>query len=326
MMTWYPWLTAPYHQLLNQHIIGRGHHALLLHALPGNGAESLFYGLSRWLMCQQKQNDKSCGRCHSCCLMLAGNHPDYYHLMPEKGKTRLGIESIRQITEKLSSHAQQGGAKVILLPQVEQFTDIAVNALLKTLEDPPEETYFVLGCYQPSRVLATLRSRCFYWHLASQDPDLSVRWLSDQVMAESTVILTALRLTNGAPLAAKQLLEPAHWQQRTVCCTALSRALLSGDMLSLLPQLHHDEVNERLHWLISLLLDALKWQHRSGDFIVNQDQLPLVQQLMQKLSIEALLKSANQWMYCRHQLLSIVGLNRELVITEQLLNWESMLS
>ena len=89
-------------------------------------------------------------------------------LAPEKGKSSLGIEPIRQVIETLYAHAQQGGAKVIWLPQAEQLTEAAANALLKTLEEPPEKTYFLLGCREPSRLMATLRSRCLYWHLASR--------------------------------------------------------------------------------------------------------------------------------------------------------------
>lgn len=325
-MIWYSWLTSSYRQLLEYYMIGRGHHALLLHAFPGNGAKSLLYGLSRWLMCHNKKNNKSCGHCYSCCLMISGNHPDYYYLLPEKGRTRLGIESVRQIIENLHSFAHLGGTKVIVFPHVEQLTDIAVNALLKTLEEPPKETYFLLRCYQTSGILATLRSRCFYWHLVSPDPDLSMRWLSNRVTTKSTGILAALRLSNGAPLAAKKLLEPKLWHQRTVLCTSLSQALFSGDMLSLLTHLHHDDVNECLHWLISLLIDAIKCQYRLEDYLINQDQLLLVKQLMKRFSMESLLKSSNQWMYCRHQLFSIIGINHELVITAQLLKWESILS
>lgn len=85
-MNWYPWLTAPYRQLVAQHQSGRGHHALLVHAIAGCGDDSLMYALGRWLMCQRPNGDKSCGECHSCRLMLAGNHPDWYDLQPEKGK------------------------------------------------------------------------------------------------------------------------------------------------------------------------------------------------------------------------------------------------
>ncbi|MCB5308984.1 DNA polymerase III subunit delta' [Yersinia massiliensis] len=325
-MKWYPWLTVPYRQLIGQHIAGRGHHALLLHSLPGNGDDALIYGLSRWLMCQHRQGEKTCGECHSCRLMLAGNHPDWYVLEPEKGKSSIGVELVRQQIEKLYSHAQQGGAKVVWLPHAERLTDAAANALLKTLEEPPEKTYFLLDCHQPASLLATLRSRCFYWYLACPETALSLQWLQRQIPTEPVAALAALKLSEGAPLAAERLLQPERWSIRTTLCDALSHALNSMDLLSLLPQLNHDDVAERLQWISSLLLDALKWQQSASEFVVNQDRLPLVQQLAQLAITPLLLQLAKQLTQCRHQLLSVVGVNRELLLTEQLLNWETALT
>lgn len=324
-MNWYPWLNAPYRQLVGQYAAGRGHHALLVHAAPGNGDEALLYALSRWLICQQRNGEKSCGECHSCRLMLAGNHPDYHVLTPEKGKSSLGIEPIRQVIEILYSHAQQGGAKVVWLSQAELLTEAAANALLKTLEEPPANTFFLLACREPSRLLATLRSRCFYWHLASPDEALSLQWLNRQAPGNPIDRLTALRLHGGAPIAAEQLLQPPRWQQRSALCTALNSALPQGDMLALLPVLNHDDVAERLHWLCALLVDAMKWQQGAAGYVLNQDQQPLIQQLASRLSNTSLPQMVQQWLNCRHQLLNVIGVNRELLLTEQLLSWEQML-
>lgn len=324
-MNWYPWLNAAYRQLVGQYAAGRGHHALLVHAAEGNGEDALLYALSRWLLCQQRNGEKSCGECHSCRLMLAGNHPDYHVLAPEKGKSSLGIEPIRQVIEHLYAHAQQGGAKVVSLPLAELLTEAAANALLKTLEEPPANTFFLLACREPSRLPATLRSRCFYWHLSSPDQALSLQWLSRQAPGNQSDRLTALRLHNGAPIAAERLLQPQHWQQRSALCTALNAALPQRNMLALLAVLNHDDVAERLHWLSSLLVDAMKWQQGAAGYVLNQDQQPLVQQLAACLSSTSLQQIVQQWLNCRQQLLNVVGVNRELLLTEQLLAWEQML-
>ncbi|WP_277302509.1 DNA polymerase III subunit delta' C-terminal domain-containing protein, partial [Serratia marcescens] len=137
--------------------------------------------------------------------------------------------------------------------------------------------------------------------------------------------VTALRLHDGAPLAAEQLLQPQQWQQRGALCAALSAALPQRDMLSLLPVLNHEDVAERLHWLCALLVDAMKWQQGAHQYVLNQDQQPLVHQLASLLSSASLQQIVQQWLNCRHQLLSVVGVNRELLLTEQLLRWEQML-
>ncbi|MCE9885773.1 DNA polymerase III subunit delta' [Obesumbacterium proteus] len=320
-MNWYPWLTAPYRQLVAQHQSGRGHHALLVHAIAGCGDDSLMYALGRWLMCQRPNGDKSCGECHSCRLMLAGNHPDWYDLQPEKGKTSLGIEPVRQIIEHLYGHAQQGGAKVVLLPRAEALTEAAANALLKTLEEPPEKTYFLLGTREPANLLATLRSRCFYMHLAVPDESLSLRWLQSQQPGDELAMRTALRLNGGAPVAAMSLLEPNSWKQRLQLCQGLQQVIPLRQWMQLLPLLNHDNVHDRLTWLCALLLDAMKLQQGAMTAIANLDQQPLVYQLASTQATTILQQQLEQWIFCRHQLLTTTGLNRELMLTRQLCLW-----
>ena len=96
-------------------------------------------------------------------------------------------------------------------------------------------------------------------------------------------------------------------------------------MLALLPQLNHDDAADRISWLASLLLDAIKWQQHAAQFILNHDQQPLIALLASAQSNASLQQSVSAWMQCRQQLLSIVGVNRELLLTEQLLEWEQML-
>lgn len=331
-MDWYPWLNLPYSQLVGLHQARRSHHALLLHTAEGNGEQVLIYALSRWLMCQQPRGEKSCGQCHGCRLMLSGNHPDWHVLAAEKGKASLGIDAVRQLTDKLYSHAQRGGGKVIWIPQTEQLTEACASALLKTLEEPPERTWFLLACREPAQLLATLRSRCSYWHLACPPVSLSLQWLRCRLRAsEITVndidLLTALKLSKGAPVAAMQLLQPERWRQRYAVFHALQNALMQQDLMSgLLPLLNHEDVAERLYWLVSLLLDSLKWGQGAEAYIVNQDQRLLVQQIARLIAVSVLLKLISQWSQCRHQLLSITAVNRELLLTDQLISWESILT
>lgn len=148
-MKWYPWLRPPFEQLVSSYQSGRGHHALLVQALPGMGADALVYALVRFQMCHTPEGQKSCGKCHSCQLMQAGTHPDYYQLAPEKGKSTLGVDAVREITEKLYEHARLGGAKVVWVSDAALLTEAAANALLKTLEEPPVNTWFFLQCEEP---------------------------------------------------------------------------------------------------------------------------------------------------------------------------------
>lgn len=323
-MKWYPWLRPPFEQLVASYQAGRGHHALMVQALPGMGSDALIYALCRFLMCRQPEGHKSCGHCHSCQLMQAGTHPDYYALTPEKGKSSLGIDAVREVSEKLYEHARLGGAKVVWIGDAAMLTDAAANALLKTLEEPPENTWFFLACQEPARLLATLRSRCRLFHLAPPSERYALAWLDREVTMSQDALLAALRLSANAPAAALDLLQEAHWAPRQQLCQILGNILTHGDWLTLLPMLNHEQAAIRLHWLASLLVDAQKRQ-QGITLISNPDVWPLVNQLAAALPAARLQAIARDVSACREQLLSVVGINRELLLTERLLRWEHYL-
>lgn len=321
-MRWYPWLRPAFDRLIARYQQGSGHHALLVHALPGMGDDALIYALSRWLMCSQPQGTKSCGHCHSCQLMQAGTHPDYTVLQPEKGKSTLGVDAVREVSDKLYAHARMGGAKVVWLPDAGLLTEAAANALLKTLEEPPANSWFFLGCREPQRLLATLRSRCFTFHLAPPDESFATGWLAREVQVSEDALCAALRLSAGAPAAALELLSPEHWSARQALCEKVSFAVANKDWISLLSVLNHEPVDERLRWLATLLLDAIKWLQGIRSAQSNVDVLTLVAQLADALALNVLQAMVTTLFRCREQLISVTGLNRELLLTELLLGWE----
>jgi DNA polymerase-3 subunit delta' len=323
-MKWYPWLRPPFEQLVTSYQAGRGHHALLLQALPGMGGDALLYALCRYLMCRQPEGHKSCGHCHSCQLMQAGTHPDYYMLVPEKGKSALGIDAVREVNEKLYERSRLGGAKVVWISDAALLTDAAANALLKTLEEPPENTWFFLACQEPARLLATLRSRCRLYHLAPPAESYGLAWLEREVTLEQNALLAALRLSANAPVAALELLEESRWAARQQLIQTLANALTGGDWLTLLPIFNHEQAAVRLHWLASLLLDAQKRQ-QGISLLSNPDAWTLINQLAQALPASRLQAITQDVSACREQLLSVVGVNRELLLTERLLRWEHYL-
>lgn len=323
-MKWYPWLRPHFDQLIASYQAGRGHHALLIQALPGMGEDALIYAITRFLMCQQPQGQKSCGKCRGCQLMQAGTHPDYYRLEPEKGKSTLGIDAVRDVSEKLYEHARLGGAKVVWLSDASLLTEAAANALLKTLEEPPEKTWFFLSCRDPGRLLATLRSRCRLHHLAVPQETWALSWLQREVTVSQESALAALRLCSGAPAAALELLQKEAWSHRMQLCSAVEQALNSRDWLGVLSVLNHDQAPVRLHWLVSLLLDAMKLQ-QGATLVSNVDVWPLINTLANALPGATLRAIVHEMCLCREQLLTVTGLNRELVLTDLLLRIEHYL-
>ena len=256
--------------------------------------------------------------------MQAGTHPDYYTLAPEKGKNALGIDAVREVTEKLNEHARLGGAKVVWVTDAALLTDAAANALLKTLEEPPAETWFFLATREPERLLATLRSRCRLHYLAPPPEQYAVTWLSREVTMSQDALLAALRLSAGSPGAALALFQGDNWQARETLCQALAYSVPSGDWYSLLAALNNEQAPARLHWLATLLMDALK-RHYGAAHVTNVDVPGLVAELANHLSPSRLQAILGDVCHIREQLMSVTGINRELLITDLLLRIEHYL-
>ncbi|MDJ1656383.1 DNA polymerase III subunit delta', partial [Raoultella sp. Ech2A] len=113
-------------------------------------------------------------------------------------------------------------------------------------------------------------------------------------------------------------------EDRQQLIQTLANALTGGDWLTLLPILNHEQAAVRLHWLASLLLDAQKRQ-QGISLVSNPDAWTLINQLAQALPASRLQAIARDVSACREQLLSVVGVNRELLLTERLLRWEHYL-
>ncbi len=106
------------------------------------------------LLCTKPNEGSACGLCKSCLLISAQTHPDYLVL------TTTGIDVIRSVIDFCEQTPQCGDKKIIIIPNTHQMNISASNALLKTLEEPPGNSYFLLLTDVPAALPATLRSRC----------------------------------------------------------------------------------------------------------------------------------------------------------------------
>lgn len=311
----YPWLKLPFEQLADMIVNHRAHHALLINYIQGSGEEELINLLVNRLICQSSQQLQPCGQCHSCQLLLSQHHPDYYLITNEQGKQSISIDQIRSISTKVYEKSQQGGNKVIWIKHAALMTEAAANALLKTLEEPPENTYFILSDEHNSQFLPTIHSRCFCYFLPIPKLEESIVWLKKQHnhLYSDNELATALLLSENAPINAATLLQPEKWQQRKSFCENLTEVLPRNNFWQLAKTFNHEGFFEHITWFCALLSDALKAKQKVGRYIVNRDQVPLVRLLATKNNDE--IASLYQiWLQARNLLSSVTGLNKELII------------
>lgn len=134
-------------------------HAYLFQGEEGVGKEALARTFAAGLQCRSESADKPCKECVSCRQMESGNQPDVIWVTREKAS--LGVDEIReQLCNTMDIKPFSSPYKIYLVPEAEKMTEAAQNALLKTIEEPPEYGIVILMTSNISALLPTIQSRC----------------------------------------------------------------------------------------------------------------------------------------------------------------------
>lgn len=211
MTVTYPWLEVTRQQLVSRHRSGQLAHAFLLAGPKGLGKFELARQVVAAMLCLGSSNG-ACGTCRSCQLLASGAHPDFRLIQIEvnpktdKLRTEVVIEQIRDLSASMQLTNSISTRKVALIYPAEAMNRHAANALLKTLEEPPGDAVLLLVSHDPSRLPATIRSRCQVFHVRLPDTASAMDWLSSSLDVEPEMARLALRASAGSPLLARQLL------------------------------------------------------------------------------------------------------------------------
>ncbi|MCH4185093.1 MAG: DNA polymerase III subunit gamma/tau [Eggerthellaceae bacterium] len=148
-------------------------HAYLFCGPRGTGKTTTARLLAKALLCEKGPTPTPDGTCEECVAIAEGTHPDVYEL---DAASRTGVENVRdEIIGRVQYAPTRGKVKVYIIDEVHMLSIAAFNALLKTLEEPPEHVVFILCTTDPQKVPATIQSRCqrFDFHRLSNDQIVS---------------------------------------------------------------------------------------------------------------------------------------------------------
>ena len=136
------------------------HHAFLVSGRKGIGKDLLVRYLSAMTLCNNVELN-ICKSCNSCKFSTLENHPDFYELQVLPDKKLIGISQIHELRNKLYESSFLGKNKVAFLPNLEKISIDGLNAVLKILEEPPNNTFFFLTTNFLNQIPQTIQSRSF---------------------------------------------------------------------------------------------------------------------------------------------------------------------
>ncbi|MFV1984599.1 MAG: DNA polymerase III subunit delta' [Thiohalomonadales bacterium] len=323
----YPWQKDIWSRLCNTSINNRIAHALLFTGPKGVGKLQFAKTLKNSLLCSENTpGELACGECRFCKMQ---HHPDFHEVTFEEdertGKisNSIKIDQIRKLIDFSLLHTHYGLAKIITIHPAETMTNNAANALLKILEEPPDNTYFVLICNEIHRLSATIKSRCQRIEFNIPDIEDSTQWLQSHDISEDTAS-SCLIFASNAPLAAKILAETNYIEQHSKFIKSLiSIANKSEDPVVIANSWLKIESSLPLHALYSCLSDIilLKTVQNSSE-ITNKLNRDILQNIANSVGFTGLYVILDKIILAKPQIQSNVAI---LGIYEDILNlWQRL--
>ncbi|AWN23712.1 hypothetical protein DKM44_11120 [Deinococcus irradiatisoli] len=187
---------------------GRVGHAYLFSGPRGVGKTTTARLIAMTANCQAS-GKKPCGECESCLSVRAGNHPDVLEIDAASNNS---VDDVRDLREKVGLSAMRGGKKIYILDEAHMMSRAAFNALLKTLEEPPEHVIFILATTEPEKIIPTILSRCQHYRFRRLTAEeiagkLAQLTVQEGARAEPEALQLIGRLADGAMRDGESLLE-----------------------------------------------------------------------------------------------------------------------
>jgi DNA polymerase-3 subunit gamma/tau len=253
--------------LSNAVVSGRVAHAYIFSGARGVGKTTTARILAKALNCAKGPAAEPCNECDSCKEISLGNSLDVIEIDAASNR---GIDQIRELREMVRYAPAGGRYKVVILDEAHMLTDEASNALLKTLEEPPDKVIFVMATTEPENLAETIRSRSQHFHFRA----LSFAEISDALQqigakenmtAEPGAIAVMARAAEGSLRDALSLLEQARAYCGSNVTDAQVRELLGvvpGEILRELTGAIESRSAERVLELVHrLLAEGQNLQH-----------------------------------------------------------------
>lgn len=254
---------------------GRVAHAYLFTGPFGAGKKTLSLLFAQALLCEG-EGEKPCYSCRSCKQIDSNNHPDIYHLVKEEDKTRIIVDQIRDLRERIRVKPYQSELRIVFIHRAQEMTVQAQNALLKTLEEPPSHTKFFLLADIANELLPTIISRCQIFKVNSLSTPDTAKILMDRLDILKEEASFYATIACGIPGKALMLASNEDFKQKRDRLIEKLGSKRPNDLLDLVPlftedrDLAFDLFDVLVFWFRDLLVAK---ETGRTDKIINMDKL-----------------------------------------------------
>lgn len=195
-------------------------HAWLFTGPPGSGRSIAALALAGAVQCA----DAGCGRCESCALAVAGNHPDIEHVVPTAVMYR--ADEVRALVGRASMLPMLGQWRVIVVEDADRLNESSANALLKAIEEPSARTVWMLCAPSAADVLPTIASRCRHVHMGTPPLEIVAAELVRRYAIDEAMAFWAARAAQGHVGRAAALARDEQTRARRVAVLAIPGRLV----------------------------------------------------------------------------------------------------
>ncbi|MCF6767673.1 hypothetical protein L3V86_04760 [Thiotrichales bacterium 19S11-10] len=312
----YPWFQPLIDQIELSYQKERLAHALLFQGDLDIGVECFVLDLAKRFTCQTNDALSYCNQCQHCELWLNNDiHPNVFELA--KPGESISVEMVRQIKERIYLTGHQFKEddhcpRIVIINQVERLNESQSNALLKLLEEPPENVYFFMTTQSIDQLLPTIQSRCqkFYCHV---DFSLAKSWIVDNLeIDKSALSLDFLwEITNHRPLFIQKLIaNKGYFELRSQLLDLIKQRSFS--VQHLIKDLKDEQLSWIIFWLYLLIVDIMRCKLNATDSIINSDCLDAIKQAASQYTYHELIKRYQKLTYWADEKLKGHHLNKAL--------------
>jgi DNA polymerase-3 subunit delta' len=253
----YTWHQKIWDQLVTTRDAKHLPHAILISGAEGTGKQAFAEAFVNSLLCESPlDNYHACGQCKSCYVKHSDAHPDYYQVSIAENKTQIVVDQIRQLNNFLHMSRSYQGSRVAYINSAEALNINAANSLLKSLEEPANNSAIILLTSQISTLLPTIKSRCQMLHLPTPNKQAALQWLVQQPIQHNPEEL--LEMSGGRPLYALGLDNEEHFKSRKDFAHDLSAVINQQQSLTEVSRKwqnspKHELLDWQIHWVQQLI-------------------------------------------------------------------------